>query len=160
MGGEPLALSATRSLRVEADAVVLEDEGGRVRRLDGHPLARRTGRLVHASADGGRVSVVARARGAAAYRIDPDLECRALDLDLERIEHAESLAVSGFAGGFVVISENGLVVVDLEGAVLWRVDGVTLGWGFVGEADAALYFSDAHGNLLARDRWTGAETEL
>jgi hypothetical protein len=157
-----VALTPERRLSLDRkhEALVLSDPRVGERRTHGrHPLLEAAGPIVHATLPGGEISLIARARGRDLFRVDAALRCETLPIELERIPRSECIALFAVDALFLVVTENGVLALDPDGRERWRIDETTAGWGFVGETDAALYFSDANGNLIPVDARTGAEVD-
>ncbi len=120
--------------------------------------ARLTRRAVAgAAARSGDAALVGCAGEAALWWVAPSVaEPRRLPLG-DRIPNAAQLSIVAIAGGFAVLTEHGLAVIDEEGRERWRIDRVTFDWRFVDEREGALWLADADDNLLGFDTSTGWE---
>ncbi|MCH2186490.1 hypothetical protein MK280_11535 [Myxococcota bacterium] len=125
--------------------------------FEDHSIFRDAGSLIYAVAENGKSVLISRHAGDRLYFFDVDLLRFRTVPDFERLPKAESLAIHAVGEGYLVITENGLAMIDRAGEVSWRSTEVTNGWTFLFSRGDTLWLRDALGNVLGRDYLSGEE---
>lgn len=144
-------------LRCDERRVVFRTDEGREHCFDAHPIFGESGRLAHAAARDGRSVLMARHQSDQLHVFDAEQLAFLCVPGFERLRRVEELHLHALDDGWLVITENGVALVEPSGRVRWRREGVTSGWRLLAESDEALWLRDGAGNVLGLDGATGRE---
>ncbi len=156
-----LELAGGRRLRVDraAGCVELDVQGASGRRLGAAALSG-DGALHAAVSQSGESALLARRCAPQLTLVHAPSASTRLVILGDRLPRVEQLELAAVRDAFVVVFENGLVVLGERGEERWRLEQITYGWRLVDEQEGQLFVSDANGNLLGFDLETGLEAEF
>ena len=125
--------------------------------FEDHSIFRDAGSLIYAVVESGKSVLLSRHAGDRLHFFDVDRSRFTTVPGFERLPKSESMALHAVGDGYLVITENGLAMIDRAGEVSWRSTEVTNGWTFLFSRGDTLWLKDALGNVLGRDYLSGED---